>query len=486
MNFPEPSENFRPSSYEDWLKQIGLDRLSPAEQATLYQLSLRELARTDPFAFGEYVHGYIPAPHHREMVEFIEEAVQHEANSVVLEPRGAAKTTWGNTIFLAHYIATHPDARVCLVSNTAAQALDFSRAIRGTFERNLKFQELFGNLVSPSKWTNSEWLRKDSKWHEQSYVTMYAVGVGGAILGKRFDLILADDILDEENTINIDQRTKVETWFFKTLLPTLVPEGVVVVLGTRWGEDDLYQRLTDPVSRGGRGWRLLKRHALDQTTDGYRSYWPEHWPVEKLLEKREELGSALFACAYQNDISGLMEGNIFRRPFKYFETLDPEKQYTIRMGVDLASSERERADFTARVTLAEDGEGNFYVLSVYRDKRETHHAEFVYEGWLAYSNMALVIVESQQFQSTLVQEVMHDYPRIPIEGKKSDVDKVTRARAVAAKYEGGKVYHNVSLRDSDFEHELLGFPKGHDDMVDALGFAMDLGSTGFFFGSLRV
>jgi len=453
----------------------------------LYQLSLRELAKTDPFAFGEYVHGYVPAAHHREMVDFISEAVEHEANSVILEPRGAAKTTWGNTIFLAHYIATHPNARICLVSNTAVQAYDFSRAIRGTYERNEKFQELFGNLVSPSKWTNAEWLRKDSKWHESSYVTMYAVGVGGAILGKRFDLILADDILDEENSANVDQRSKVETWFFKTLLPTLVPEGVVIVLGTRWGEDDLYQRLTDATAKGGRGWRLLRRQALDGPDGGpYDSYWPEHWTVTKLLEKKDELGSALFSCAYQNDISGLMQGNIFRRPFKYFDQLDPAKQYTIRMGVDLASSERERADFTARCTVAEDGEGNFYVLSVYRDKRETHHAEFVYEGWLAYSNMSLVVCESQQFQSTLIQEVMREYPRVPIEGKKSDVDKVTRARAVAAKYEGGKIWHSESLRDSDFERELINFPKGHDDMVDALGFALDMGSSGFFYGRLGV
>ena len=47
------------------------------------------------------------------------------------------------------------------------------------------------------------------------------------------------------------------------------------------------------------------------------------------------------------------------------------------MGVDLASSEKERADYTARVTTAEDDDGNFYVLSVVRDKRETHHAEFI-------------------------------------------------------------------------------------------------------------
>ena len=58
---------------------------------------------------------------------------------------------------------------------------------------------------------------------------------------------------------------------------------------------------------------------------------------------------------------------------------------------------------------------------------------------------------------------------LPVIGKRSDVDKVTRARAVAARYESGKVFHHPSLSGSDFETELLQFPKGHDDMIDAIG-----------------
>jgi predicted phage terminase large subunit-like protein len=156
------------------------------------------------------------------------------------------------------------------------------------------------------------------------------------------------------------------------------------------------------------------------------------------------------------------------------------------MGVDLASSERERADYTARVITAENNStGDFYVLSVYRDKRESGHAEFVHDGWSAYPGMALVTVENQQFQSTLIQTVMRDYPRIPIVGRRADIDKTTRARGVAARYEAHKVWHHQSLMDSDFERELLSFPKGHDDMVDALGYSMDLTGTGFFFASVR-
>ena len=198
------------------------------------------------------------------------------------------------------------------------------------------------------------------------------------------------------------------------------------------------------------------------------------------------MGTALFSCAYQNDVTGLMEGNVFLKAnFQYYDKLDPEKHYTVRMGIDLASSTRETADFTARVTTTEDEEGNFYVNSVYRDRRETRHAEFVNDGYMAAPNVSIVIVENNQFQSTLIQEILRDYPRIPIEGKKSDVDKKTRARAIAAKYEGNKVWHHRSLKGGEFEEELLAFDRGHDDMVDALGFSMDLGGDQFYFTAVR-
>ena len=461
--------------------------MSAQETAELRLFALRALAPTDPFAYGEYVYGHAPADHHREMVDFVLDCMDQRTNAVILEPRGHAKTTWGNTILLSWLIAKNPHIRVGLISNTAKQSNGFSRAIRWTYEANPRFKEVFGDIVGRVKWTDVEWLRAGSKHHGSNNVTLYSAGAGGAIISKRFDLILCDDILDEENTANIEQQEKIEEWFWKTLKPCLTPDGVVIVLGTRWAEGDMYEKLITPIEDGGKGWRSLIRGAIREDEEGERhALWPEVWNLDRLEQERIDMGSAMFACSYLNDISGLMAGNIFKRlgDDYYFKALDPDKKYTIRMGVDLASSERERADYTARVTTAQDEEGNFYVLSVVRDKRETHHAEFVVDGWLAHPDMALILIEKQSFQSTLIQQLARDYPRLPVEGKPTDVDKVTRARAVAAKYEAHKVFHHISLKGSDFETELMNFPKGHDDMIDALGFSMDLGGGGFFFGSV--
>ena len=119
---------------------------------------LKELARTDVFAYGERVFGMVPAVHHREMVEFIEACHRDGENGVILEPRGHAKTTWGNTIWLSHFIARNPNLRIGLISNTARQAADFSRAIRWTFQMNEHFREIGRkDAVSFAGWPRRSW-----------------------------------------------------------------------------------------------------------------------------------------------------------------------------------------------------------------------------------------------------------------------------------------------------------------------------------------
>jgi phage terminase large subunit-like protein len=71
-------------------------------------------------------------------------------------------------------------------------------------------------------------------------------------------------------------------------------------------------------------------------------------------------------------------------------------------------------------------------------------------------------------------------------GRRADTDKVTRARAVAARYEAGKVFHHISLKDSELEIELASFPKGHDDLTDALGLSFDLTGTQFSWSFVSV
>jgi predicted phage terminase large subunit-like protein len=377
-------------------------------------------------------------------------------------------------------VTKNPNLRVGLISNTALQARAFSRGVKSTLEMNEYHHNIFGNLTGGHKWSDVEWIVKGSDLHGTPYLNMYAQGAGGAIISKRFDLILCDDILDEENSSNPEQRQKVEEWFWKTLKPCLAPGGTFLVLGTRWAEGDLYQSLIE-----SKKWPSLIKGAISYDEDNIpHALWPELWPMELLEQEKRDMGSAMFACSYLNDISGLMAGNIFRRDwFHYFTPHDiAGKQLTWKMGVDLASSERQQADYSARVVVAEDEDRNSYVFSVVQDKIETGHKGFIGDGYNAFPNISKIVVENNQFQGAFVKDLLASTPW-PIVGKRAEVDKVTRARSVAARYESGKVFHSVDLVGSDFETQLLQFPKGHDDMIDALGYAMETGSGGAFFGS---
>ncbi len=433
---------------------------------------LRQLARTDYYAYQEYVFGYKPAAHIRRMVDFVEERLAKGESGVVLAPRGSTKTTSLTTGWLSHKIATNQDIRVGLFSQKDKKAEAMSNAIRWTLGESEAFREVFGNLRGSSKWSDAEWLRKGSRWVTSKDRTMVTGGVNNSsAVSKRFDLIFCDDILDAENTYNIDRREKTEDWFWKTMKPAQAAEGVsIIVVGTRWTEGDLYERLIETNK-----WPSLVIPAISQDENGEDvSYWPEVWPMERLLAERDDVGWDNFACSYLNDISGQREGLIFKKEwFDYFDELPRDRRYIQTMGVDLASSERERADWTARAIVAEDENHEHWVLGTYRVKTESGHRQFVKDGAAAFPGVSKIIIETNQHQSTLVQDLLSE-TTLPVVGRQTDVDKRTRARAVAARYESHRVHHHRSLKGAELEAEMLNFPKGHDDLIDALGLAMDI------------
>lgn len=441
----------------------------------LVRQAQRELAKTDVFAFGEYVFGYEPAAHHREMVDFAQFLLDHHQSGVILAPRGSAKTTWMNTIWLAFLVATRPDIRIGLFSNTDKKAWAMSGAIRWLLSESEAFKSVFGDLRSPAKWTDAEWFSRNSVHTASKDRTMVAAGVNPTAVSKRFDLIFADDVLDEENTGNIDRREKVETWFWKTLKPTLVPNGSIIVAGTRWTEGDLYEKLIETNK-----WPNLVKSAIVEDDEGKEtSYWPAWWPIDRLYQERADVGSDNFACMYLNDISGLREGLIFRREWwkdTYFESLPSDRRFLFTMGIDLATSTKERADFTARVIVAEDDQHEHWIMSAFQTKTEGGHRQFVQDGYAAFPQISKIIIETNQHQSTLVQDLLRE-TNLPVVGKNTDTDKTRRARAVAARFESHRVHLHSSLAGGDLERQMTNFPKGHEDLIDALGLAMDLGGV---------
>jgi hypothetical protein len=95
-------------------------------------------------------------------------------------------------------------------------------------------------------WRTNEWslAPKGIPHPGRLHPTLAAYGTGGSVIGSRADLVVADDLLNEDNSRTIGGRQFVETWMHRSLLSRRKSRtGRTVVIGTAWHYDDLYNHL---------------------------------------------------------------------------------------------------------------------------------------------------------------------------------------------------------------------------------------------------
>jgi predicted phage terminase large subunit-like protein len=385
---------------------------------------------------------------------------------LIISPPGHAKSTWVSQIYPCWWIGNNPEKNAILVSNTFSQAQLFLGVVRDTIERNERYHVVFPHIRPDLRrpWTSTE-LFVERQDLTNKDATLFATGTGGPIIGRRADLIIVDDPLDQENTATELQRQKVKMWFRQTLLSRLKPEGRVVVILTRWHEDDL---AADLIASGE--YHVMHMKAID---DEGQALWPEVWPLERLEAKRRELGTAVFMCMYQGDPTA-MGGDIFRREwFRDYGQLPAEM--VVFQAWDLAISQKESADYSVCATIGVDKAANVYVLDVVRGHWSFYEQQEQMRAQAEKWRPVAIGIESVAYQAAAFQEAVRG-SLWAFEEVRPEKDKVTRARLLAARAEAGKVFvRKMATWWDELEAELLAFPNGrHDDQVDALVYAVML------------
>lgn len=215
--------------------------------------------------------------------------------------RGAGKSTVCTVVKGVHYLLKNPNLRILIASKTTTQAESFLKEIKTHFETNDRLAEIFGPYYDPklvNKWDTREIevLPRTSRAREGSIT---CIGFEGMVVGKHYDIIIGDDLVDEDNSRTKAMRDKMRTWYYKSLEPTLEPpskdvphRGEFHRLGTRYHFDDLYGHLIAN--------ELKERHNIVPALDEHgRSPWPEKYPPEWFEEKRKKSGIIIFNSQYQ-------------------------------------------------------------------------------------------------------------------------------------------------------------------------------------------
>ena len=440
--------------------------------------AVRERIEVDPFFLTELLYPkYRFKPFHR---QWFEQSLLNQ-EEICLGPRNFAKTTVRGIVWTIYKMIKNPNIQLGVVSDTGPQAIHFVSEVKMQMERNVLLTALYPDLRPGKLWRDNEFsIIGATKIQKGSTVT--AFGYGGAT-GYEFDDIVVDDVVDFENSRTKYQRDKLEDWIGMSLRPMLKSGGIMHWSGTRYHDDDQYGRL---LKQG----ILANQDTHKAILDNGESLWPELWPIGKLLEIKEKIGSIRFNAQYQNDVQLMAAGKIFKREwFKYIRrnpsnpleyikddgTRIHIKDLAIYQTCDLAISKKEFADYFVILTFGIDSEGNIYILSIIRghynwpEQKRISRQEYL--RWKEFG-LRWRGIESIQYQAVLAQE-LESFPDMSIRHLSTrGMDKVTRAMPMSAKYESGKVYHYSGMDNlRDFEDELAAFDEGeNDDMVDCVGY----------------
>src|SRR5712691_931986 len=179
--------------------------------------------------------GFEPAPHHRLLIDRLERVARGQIKRLaVFMPPGSAKSTYGSILFPPYMMAGAPRRSILAASHTTELAEKWGRRVR--------------NLVAQHSATLGIRLSGDShaagRWELESGGEYYAAGVGTGIAGFRADGALIDDpVRSREDADSERIRDKTWDWYKSDLLTRLRPGGWVILIKTRWHEDDLAGRI---------------------------------------------------------------------------------------------------------------------------------------------------------------------------------------------------------------------------------------------------
>lgn len=378
------------------------------------------------------------------------------------------------------YLRRFPERRVVIASYAAGLAEEHGRWIRDEIasgDHGIK-------LRSGSRAAN----RLDVQGTEGGLV---AVGIGGGLTGKGADLLIIDDpVKDRKDADSPTIRKNTWEWFTDVASTRLHPGAAIVLIQTRWHEDDLGGRI---LTREADEWQVLALPELAEHDDDLlgrprgEPLWPERYDLAADLRTRKSLGGRSWNALYQQRPAA-PEGSVFKRQwFRWCTEAEMGPLSLTAVSVDPAITDGEDADDTGIIVVGRgsgDRREDAFVLA----DRTVHDTP---AGWgraaclaaIDYQADAFVVEDNQGGQMTafVIRTAWQKLERerrtrgmaMPAIVRVHSRDgKRIRAEPVAALYESIRIWHLGE--HADLEDQMCNWVGSKDDSPDR----MDANVTG--------
>ena len=383
-------------------------------------------------------------------------------------------------------LTDNPDLRIAIASYEHRTARRWGRDIRNDITANPQL----GIRVAGDSSAADE-------WQIDGHIGgVYSVGIGGALTGRPVDVLIIDDpIKDRKQADSIVYRDTVWDWWTDVAIGRLAPGAPVVVILTRWHEDDLAGRLL--AAEDGARWRVINIPAvadhnpeLGQTDALGRN--PGEWlqsarrrTVAQWEAIRVGAGTRTFTALYQGRPSPETGDVLLRHWWRRYDTppwrRTPDGSYLVDRGElvmswDMAFKDTKSSDFVVgQVWLRHDAQAVLVDQVKARMSFTETLASFQHlvRKW---PQARTKLVEDKANGAAVIDSLRKKIPGIiPVTPTES---KYARAQAVAPFVEAGNVQlpaGEIALFDvAGLIEECTAFPNAaHDDQVDALSQALN-------------
>lgn len=435
---------------------------------------------------------HVPAPHHKIICRALDSAVRGTKKRLIIAaPPAHAKSVYTSHNFPAFWLGNHPTDKIIAASHTQPFAEDMGRKVRNLVNNPLYTQLFEGVTIASDQ-------RAAARWETTEGGTYFTTGVGGSVVGRRANLILIDDPYKSKLVAySAAERKKISEWYFTDVVPRLLPGGVIVIIATRWHEDDLTGQILKMSAKGEiEPFELISFAALcENPLDSVevelgRQYgealWPDMYPVAKLNEiKGGMMQDGIpdeWNALYQQRPRPAETGEIKSEWFPEYVTLPTDEQYLRFVSWDTAGTANERSDYTVGLAFAMGLKTRkFYMLGMYRKQVEFHTLMQEIPAFNRLHDAQAVLIENKGTGTSLIQVLRFSGQNIiPVAPQKLG-DKQFRFELAVPALEAGRVLlPKRSDWTPNFLEELLTFPGGvHDDIVDAFSQAINhYGSRG--------
>ncbi len=423
--------------------------------------------------------------------QFLEDVVAGKSPRLILEaPPRCGKTELVSRKFPAYALGKYPDLSFIATSYGAELASSNNRDVQRVIDSDA-YRDLFPHVQLNGDNVRSDsagsYLRNSDIFEIVDHTGVYkSSGVGGGITGRGMHIGMIDDpIKDAEQAYSQTYRDKVWEWYQSTFYTRLMPGGGILIIMTRWHEDDLVGRILKAAAEDGEQWKVISFPAIAEKDERHRkegeALHPERYPLETLARIRTAVGSRVWASLYQQRPAAA-EGAIFKREWwkVYTPITDDPQALILALGIthvvqfwDTAFKTKTEHDYSVCITLGQS-ENRYYVLDRWKGKVEFPELKNTAIAHAAKWQPHTLLIEDAASGKSLIQELQRD-SLLPVHPIKVDKDKVSRAYAVTPLLEAGRVFYPVNAPwAQDFIDTLATFPNAeHDDDVDAFDGALE-------------